>query len=84
MHLYIMKKENSLVKIYTGTETNVIMLSGLLEENGISTMTKNDFQSSVWSGYVSGVPSAVDLFIQENDLQKADPIIKEFIERNTG
>jgi hypothetical protein len=77
-----MNMESSLVKIFTGTEVNVIMLKGLLEEIGVSAMTRNEFQSSIIAGYGTGVPSAVDLFIQESDQQKAVSIIKEFIERD--
>ena len=38
--------------------------------------------SGVVAGFSGGVPSAVDLFIQESDLKKSEPIIKEFIQQN--
>jgi len=75
-----MNEEGSkLVRIYTGPEVAVILLKGELEENGIYAITQYDFGSGVTAGFVGGVPSAIDLFIQESNLEKAEPIIKEFI-----
>jgi len=53
-----------------------------LEEVEISALIKDDFQSGLTVGFVSGVPSAVDLYIQESDLEVAEPIINEFIQNN--
>jgi len=75
-----MKKGNNLIRVFTGTEVSVIYLKERLEEIGISALIKNDFQSGLTVGFVSGVPSAVDLYIQESDLKEAEPIIKEFNE----
>jgi len=72
-------KGSKLVRIYAGTEVNVIFLKGELEANNISAVTRDDFGSSVYAGFVGGVPSAIDLFIQESDLEKAEPIVNEFI-----
>jgi hypothetical protein len=76
-----MKKGNDLIRVFTGTEVSVIYLKERLEEIGIGALIKNDFQSGLTVGFVSGVPSAVDLYIQESDLEKAEPIIKEFTEK---
>jgi len=77
-------KNNSLILIYTGTELTVNLLKEELEENGISGMIQNDFNSGISAGFSGGVPSSVDLFIQEFDLEKAEPIIIEFAKTNKG
>ena len=75
-----MKEEDKLVRIYTGTEISVILLKGRLEEIGISALVQNNYKSGIEIGFVGGVQSAVDLYIQQFDFKKAEPIIGEFIQ----
>jgi hypothetical protein len=77
-----MKEKNKLIRIYTGTEVTVILLKGRLEELGISSIIKNEYKSGVEVGFVGGVQSAVDLFIQLSDFEKAEPVIRDFIIQN--
>jgi hypothetical protein len=77
-----MKKGNNLIRVFTGTEVLVILLKERLEEVGISALIKDDFQSGITVGFVGGVPSAIDLYIQESDLLEAEPIINEFVQDN--
>jgi hypothetical protein len=77
-----MKEKNKLIKVYTGTEVTVILLKGLLEEIGVTSVIQNNYRSGVEVGFVGGVQSAIDLFIQQSDLEKAEPIIRDFIARN--
>lgn len=79
-----MKKENEIIRVYTGSEVSVILLKGELEEAGIPSMVQNDFDAGLSAGFGSGVPSAVDLYIQMSDLNKAKPIIDEYIKNNEG
>jgi hypothetical protein len=79
-----MKKENELIRVYTGSEVTVFLLKGELEQAGIQSMIQNDFDAGLSAGFVSGVPSAVDLYIQNKDLNMAEPIINEFIKNNEG
>ncbi len=74
-----MGKENNLIRVFTGTEVLVYLLKERLEEVGVSALIKNDFQSGITVGLVSGVPSAIDLYIRESDIIEAEPIINEFI-----
>ncbi len=78
-----MKNENSKRphQDYTGTEVSVILLKGELEEKGISSMIKNDFQSGNAAGFFGGIPSAVDLYIRESDAARAKPFVSEFMNR---
>lgn len=77
-----MKNGDNLIRVFTGSEVLVIILQDWLEEVGISSLIKNDYQSGITVGFVASVPSAVDLYIQESDLREAEPIINKFIEDN--
>jgi len=77
-----MKNGNDLIRVFTGTEVLVYLLKERLEEVDISALIKDDFQSGITVGFVSGVPSAIDLYIQESDFKIAEPIINEFMQDN--
>lgn len=77
-----MKEKDNLVRIYTGTEITVNLLKEELEKEGIPGIIQNDFNSGISSGFVGGVPSAIDLFIRELDLKKAEPILTSLIKLN--
>jgi Putative prokaryotic signal transducing protein len=77
-----MKQKNKLVKVYTGTEVTVNLLKELLEETGVGSTIQNNYKSGVEIGFVGGVQSAIDLFIQQSDFETAEPLIRDFIEKN--
>jgi len=77
-----MKMKNKLIKVYTGTEVTVILLKGLLEEIGVTSTIQNNYKSGIEVGFVGGVMSAIDLFIQQSDFEKAEPFIRDFIAKN--
>ncbi len=78
----LMKDKDNLIRVYTGTEISVKLLKDELEKIEIVAMIKNDYNSGIIAGFSSGTHSSVDLFIQEIDMDKADPIINGFIELN--
>lgn len=73
-----MKENNKLIRIYSGTEVLVNLLKDKLENTGISATIQNDSNDS----FLRGVPTAIDLYIQQSDFKKAEPIINEFIKKN--
>ena len=73
-----MGKETNLIRVFTGTEINADLLKEQLEEIGIAALIKNDFQSGLSVGFVSGTPSSIDVYIQESDLKKAESTINSF------
>jgi hypothetical protein len=77
-----MKEKNKLVKVYTGTEVTVILLKGLLDEIEVTSTIQNNYKSGIEVGFVGGVQSAIDLFIQQSDFEKAEPLIRDFIAKN--
>jgi hypothetical protein len=77
-----MKEKNKLVKVYTGTEVTVILLKALLDEIEVTSTIQNNYKSGIEVGFVGGVQSAIDLFIQQSDFEKAEPLIRDFIAKN--
>lgn len=73
-----MKEKDNLIRVYTGTEVLVFILKDRLEETGIATTIQDDSNDN----FLRGVPTAIDLYIQQSDLKKAAPIISEFIKKN--
>ncbi len=76
-----MKENEDLIRIYTGSELTVNLLSTELEKVGITGIIRNDFESGTSAG-VAGDPSAVDLYIQQSDLNKAKPVLVDFLRFN--
>lgn len=70
--------EDKLFIAFSGSEIEVILLQGELEENGIQTIYRDGSKSGV-SPFYGGMPQVIDLYINEADLRKATPIIEEFI-----
>jgi hypothetical protein len=77
-----MKENGQLIKIYTGTEITVLTLKGFLEDIGVNSTIQNNYRSGIEVGFVGGAQSAVDLFIQHSDFEKAEPVIRDFIAKN--
>ncbi|SDK39922.1 Putative signal transducing protein [Catalinimonas alkaloidigena] len=75
-----MNEQERLIKVYTGTMIDVDVRMEHLEENGIPTLVRDDFQSGLMAGVVTGVPSAIDLFVFERDADRALVLIAEFEE----
>jgi hypothetical protein len=78
-----MATRDKLVKIYTGTEITVLLLKGLLEEIGVNSTIQNQYKSGVEIGFIGGVQSAIDLYIQQSDFEKAEDVISEFVKTNS-
>jgi hypothetical protein len=73
-----MKKRDNLIKVFTGSEFSVFLLKAKLEDIGISAIVRNDFNGA----FLGTISPAVDLFINESDLEKAEPLIKEFLQND--
>ncbi|MGD9930067.1 MAG: DUF2007 domain-containing protein [Mangrovibacterium sp.] len=69
----------NLVKIFTGSELTVNLLKEELENNGITSIVKDEFSSGLAAGFAGGVPSSIDLYIQESDVAEAEPIIHDLV-----
>lgn len=65
-----------LIKIFSGNEILALALQQKIEAIGVNTVIRNNNQANV-------IPSiqtqkAVELFIQETDYSKANPVVEEF------
>tara|TARA_Y100001954_G_C15619742_1_gene507170 strand:- start:139 stop:372 length:234 start_codon:yes stop_codon:yes gene_type:complete len=77
-----MNSSHELITIYSGSEIQVILLRGLLEEEGIFSIIQNEFQSGIAAGFGGGTSNTIRLKIHEYNLEKAQPIIENFISDN--
>jgi hypothetical protein len=66
-----------LMKVFSGSEILALALQERIEAIGVETVIKNNIQSARLAG--SGDRGlAVELFIQETEFSKANPVIEEF------
>ncbi len=65
-----------LMKVFSGSEILALALQERIEEIGITTVIRNNNQSNVLPSINNTKP--VELFIQETDFSKANPVIEEF------
>ena len=75
-----MKNDDDLVKIFTGSEIAVNLLKAELEKEGIPSLVRNDFQSGIAAGFVGGIPSVVELYVNGSDRKRAEVIARDFRE----
>ena len=73
-----MKEKDTLLKAYSGSEVLVHILKDKLEQNGIFVSIQNNSGDS----FLGGTPIALDLYIRQNDVKKAESIIRDFIKKN--
>lgn len=66
-----------LMKVFSGSEILALALQKKIEEVGVNTIIKNNIQSARLSGF-GDLGLAVEVFIQETDFAKANPVIEEF------
>ncbi len=66
-----------LIKIFSGSEILAKNLQQRIENAGINTVVKDNIQSARLGGFGNS-DLAVEVFIQEVDFGKANPIIEEF------
>lgn len=72
-----MSDEEEYKRIYTGSEVNVQHLQSILEEEGIPTRVRNDFDSGLRAGFGGGLPGQVLLFAKTQDYEKALRLTRE-------
>lgn len=66
-----------LMKIFSGSEILALALQQKIEAVGVDTVLKNNIQSARIAGFGDS-GQAVEVFIQETDFAKANPVIEEF------
>ncbi|MEO8238527.1 MAG: DUF2007 domain-containing protein [Flavobacterium sp.] len=66
-----------LMKVFSGSEVLAIALQEKLEAAGLETVKKDNIQSARLAGF-GQTDLAVEVFIQETDFAKANPVIEDF------
>lgn len=74
-----MKDKSNLIKVFSGSEITVNLLKDELEKEGIIASVHNEYEEAANAGFAIGTPYSVDLFIVDFDVEKAKPIIAEFM-----
>ncbi len=77
-----MKDDSKIFRVFSGTEIQVNLLKEELNKIGITSLIKNENKSGLLAGFFGSGPSAVDLYLAEEDQEKAAAIIKEFNDIN--
>lgn len=72
-----MSEEEDYKRVYTGSEVNVQHLQNLLQEQGIPTRIRNDFDSGLRAGFGGGLPGQVLLFAKTSHYDQALRIAEE-------
>lgn len=72
-----MSSEDEFKRVYTGSEVNVKYLQGLLEEEKVPTIVRDEFQSGLRGGFGGGLPGQVQLFAPASNYDKALKIVEE-------
>lgn len=72
-----MSEEEDYKRVYTGSEVNVQHLQNLLQEEGIPTRVRNDFDSGLRAGFGGGLPGQVLLFAKASHYDQALRIAEE-------
>lgn len=73
-----MDDQSKHVKFFVGSLIQIQRLQLDLDDSEIPSLVKNNFQSGLRSGFYGGSPSLVELFIFEEDQEKAKPILESF------
>lgn len=68
------------VRIYTGPFLTAEALVGRLKEHGIIAIVRDDQQNAVMFGSGNNYTDQIRVFIREDELTMAQPIINEFLQ----
>mgnify|MGYP006382864425 CR=1 FL=1 len=79
-----MDDKSTHVKLFVGSLIEIQRLQLDLDDQQIPSLVRNNFQSGLRSGFYGGSPNQVELFIFEEDLKKAKPILAAFEKEMKG
>ena len=77
-----MSEENELIIVYAGTTGEADFLKSLLESAGITTFLKDEILGTMAPWYAApGGAGAVKVVIPKSHLDRAEPIVQEFLDK---
>ena len=68
--------ESHYIKIYTGSFIIVQLITTKLEDIGISAVIKDESESGRLAGFGASIQGQQEVYVHENELEKAIPIIE--------
>ncbi len=69
-------------RIYTGSFINVQYLQNILEQKGINSVKRDDFESGLRSGFGGGLPNQVQLFVKKKDILLAKALVQKNLDNS--
>lgn len=75
-----MNENDGLIKLYTGGDVVISRIKQELDVAGINSLVKDGFKQGLAAGFGEGVPTAIDIFVTEEDFEKASEIVKALTE----
>lgn len=69
--------ESEYIKIYTGSFVITKLIISRLEEIGISPVVKDETESGRLAGFGAAIPGSQELYVHEDELDKAVPLVEE-------
>lgn len=74
-----MSKEEKTTRIFTGSAIEAQPLINALNEIDINPIIRDDHQSGIMSGFATGVPGQVRMYIRNEELTIAQSIIDSYL-----
>lgn len=65
--------------LHTASVFEIEPLREMLEDNGISSMVRDEFSEGVNAGFVGGVSDEIDLYVLSTDYTEAKKLLNEFL-----
>ncbi len=75
-----MNKDEKTTRIFTGSAIQAQPLINELGELDIVPIIRDDHQSGILSGFATGVPGQIRIYIRNEELEKAQTLIDAFLE----
>ncbi|MCK4261745.1 DUF2007 domain-containing protein [bacterium] len=80
-----MSEENDLIVVYAGTSLDANFVKSLLENHGITAFLKDEIMGDLAPWYVApGGAGAVKIVIAKRELNKAKPIVQNFLDERSS
>lgn len=72
---------DDIIKVFVGGSITVNLLKTDLKEIGINAIVKDGRESGSLAGFSGGTETSVELYISQSELEKAQPIINDYLSR---
>ena len=76
-----MNKDEKTTRIFTGSAIEAQPLINGLNELDINPIIRDDHQSGILSGFATGVPGQIRVYIRKEELAIAQPIIDMYVHK---